>query len=151
VLRVVVSSTAFALVLHALVPLAPPRMLPGFVDTMAVYGPNAYASEQVAAVANQHAAMPSVHFMWAAIVAYGVVLVGRTRWRWVALAHPAVTLFAIVATANHYWLDAAVGAALVAAAVVAIDALDVDHWRLPWRQAPAPAGVAADPARAATR
>ena len=32
----------------------------------------------------------------------------RSRWRFLAIAHPAVTLLAIVATANHYWLDAAV-------------------------------------------
>src|SRR5689334_12281574 len=40
----IVGSTALALALHALYPLAPPRMLPGFVDTMARFGPNAYAS-----------------------------------------------------------------------------------------------------------
>lgn len=121
--RILIGSTAGALLLHALFPLAPPRMLAGFVDTMAVYGPNAYASEQVSAVANQHAAMPSVHFMWAALVAYGVVVALRSPWRWLAVAHPAVTLIAIVATANHYWLDAAVGAALVVMAVQVCDLL----------------------------
>lgn len=121
--RILIASTAAALLLHALFPLAPPRMLRGFVDTMAVYGPNAYASEQVNAVANQHAAMPSVHFMWAALVTYGIVLAVRSRWRWLAVVHPAVTLLAIVATANHYWLDAAVGAGLVVGAVALCDLL----------------------------
>ena len=52
--------------------------------------------------------------MWAVIVAYGVVTASRARVRWVAIAHPVITFFAIVATANHYWLDAAVGGGLVA-------------------------------------
>lgn len=121
--RILIASTGAALVLHAVFPLAPPRMLRGFVDTMAVYGPNAYASEQVNAVANQHAAMPSVHFMWAVLVAYGVVLALCSRWRWLAVAHPVVTLVAIVATANHYWLDAAVGGGLVVGAVALCDLL----------------------------
>ena len=112
--RLLVASTAIALVIHTLFPLAPPRMLPGFVDTMARYGPNAYASAQVRALANQHAAMPSVHFMWASIVAYGVIVASRSRFRWLAIAHPIITFLAIVATANHFWLDAAVGGSLVA-------------------------------------
>jgi hypothetical protein len=109
----IVGSTALALVLHAVYPLAPPRMLPGFVDTMARFGPNAYASSAVASLANQHAAMPSVHFMWAVIVAYGVVRAARTPYRWIAVAHPVLTLLAIVATANHYLLDAVVGGVLL--------------------------------------
>lgn len=112
--RLLVASTAIALLIHTLFPLAPPRMLPGFVDTMARYGPNAYASPRVRALANQHAAMPSVHFMWAVIVAYGVVVASKARLRWVAIAHPVITFVAILATANHYWLDAAVGGGLVA-------------------------------------
>lgn len=111
--RLIVGSTALALVMHAVFPLAPPRMLSGFVDTMAVYGPNAYASSAVASTANQHAAMPSVHFMWAAIVAYGIIRCTQSRSHWLAIAHPAITLLAIVATANHFVLDAVVGAGLV--------------------------------------
>jgi hypothetical protein len=112
--RLLVASTAIALLIHTVFPLAPPRMLPGFVDTMARYGPNAYASAQVRALANQHAAMPSVHFMWAVIVAYGVIVASSSRFRWIAIVHPFITFVAIVATANHFWLDAAVGGGLVA-------------------------------------
>jgi hypothetical protein len=45
---------------HFFVPMAPPRMLPGFVDAGADFGPNPYAivgSES----ANQFAAGPSMH------------------------------------------------------------------------------------------
>jgi hypothetical protein len=42
--RLIITLTAFAMVLHTAMPLAPPRMLSslGFVDTMAVFGPSAY-------------------------------------------------------------------------------------------------------------
>ena len=107
--------TLAALVIHVIVPLAPPRMLPGFVDTLDVYGPQIYPSDTTQSVANQFAAMPSLHFGWAVLVAAGVIAVARSRWRLLVLAHPVITLLAIVATANHYWLDAAVALLLVGA------------------------------------
>jgi hypothetical protein len=110
------SVTAVALVIHLAYPLAPPRMLGGYVDTIAVYGPAIYEQSGVASVANQYAAMPSLHFGWAVLVAYGVVRALRTRWRWLIVVHPVVTLAAIVLTANHYWLDAVVALGLIVAA-----------------------------------
>ena len=112
--RVAVGSTAIALVIHVLYPLAPPRMLPGFVDTMAVWGPNSYGSRGLGPVANQFAAMPSVHFAWAVLIAYGIVRLSTGRYRWLAVAHPVLTLVAIVLTANHYWLDAVVAGVILA-------------------------------------
>jgi hypothetical protein len=109
--------TGLGLVMHALYPLAPPRMLPGFTDTIARYGPAIYERSDVASVANQYAAMPSMHFGWAALVAYGVIRAGHGRWRWIVVAHPIATLLAITATANHYWLDAAVAGLLIAIGV----------------------------------
>lgn len=111
--------TLAGLAIHVVFPLAPPRMLGqhGFVDTLHVYGPNIYPRDVTESAANQLAAMPSLHFAWALIVAAGVISIERTRRSLAVLAHPAVTLVAIVATANHYWLDAIVGGVLVAAAV----------------------------------
>jgi hypothetical protein len=108
-----VTVTSAALLIHLAFPLAPPRMLPGYVDTIARYGPAIYEKSGVASVANQYAAMPSLHFGWAVLVAYGVVLALRSRWRWLAVLHPAITLVAIVLTANHYWLDAIVALELI--------------------------------------
>jgi hypothetical protein len=51
------------------------------------------------------------------LVAYGVVQALHSRWRWLIVVHPAMTLAAIVITANHYWLDAIVAAFLIAAAM----------------------------------
>ena len=113
------SVTLAGLVVHVLFPLAPPRMLgdEGFVDTLHVYGPSIYSKDVTNSAANQLAAMPSLHFAWAVIVAAGVISMRRSRWSWLIVLHPIVTLLAIVATANHYWADAAVGGILVAAAI----------------------------------
>jgi hypothetical protein len=68
-------------------------------------------------MANQFAAMPSLHFGWAVLVAYGVARTLDTRWRWLMVLHPAITLAAIVITANHYWLDAVAALVLIGAAM----------------------------------
>lgn len=85
----------------------------GYVDTVAVHGGWAsFGSDQMAQVSNQFAAMPSMHIGWSMWCA--LVLVPMTRHRWaraVAIGYPVVTLFGIIVTGNHYWLDAAGGAA----------------------------------------
>ena len=65
--RALVALTASALALHLLVPLAPPRMLPGlgFVDTAALVGPAVYGEPGPGSIADQYAAMPSLHLAWA--------------------------------------------------------------------------------------
>ena len=115
--RVLVATTLLSLPVHLLFPLAPPRMLSqlGFVDTISRFGPRIYDDPDVAGVVNQIAAMPSLHFGWALIVGWAIVRTLRHRLRWVAAAHPVITLCAIVLTANHWWLDAAVAAVMVVA------------------------------------
>ncbi|WP_344890534.1 phosphatase PAP2 family protein [Actinomadura meridiana] len=120
--RVLVALTAAALALHLLVPLAPPRMLPttGLIDTAARFGPAVYGSPQSDTIANQYAAMPSLHIGWASVIALGLVVASRTRWRWLWLLHPIVTTAVVVATANHYWLDGVVVLALLSVIVVSL-------------------------------
>jgi hypothetical protein len=93
-------------------PVAPPRLLPrlGIVDTGAVIGPSDYASG--APGIDQLSAMPSMHVAWALVVAGAVVWASRRWYRWLTLAYPALTVFAVVATGNHYWADAVVAAGL---------------------------------------
>jgi PAP2 superfamily len=101
------------------IPVAPPRMLAGdgMVDTAVRYGQSVYGS--VAGFnADQLSAMPSVHVGWALLVALVVIEVSRSRWRWAALAYPAVTLLAVVVTANHFWLDGIAAAVLLALALL---------------------------------
>ncbi|HEY0948908.1 phosphatase PAP2 family protein [Nocardioides sp.] len=112
--NLLILQTGAALVIHLVFPLAPPRMFPtwGFVDTMTIYGPSPYDGAS-GAMANQFAAMPSLHVGWAVLIAYVVV---RTGPRWlgvVASAHAVVTTLVVVVTANHWWLDAFVGVVLL--------------------------------------
>ncbi|GAA2228778.1 phosphatase PAP2 family protein [Streptomyces indiaensis] len=120
--RVLAAVTAAALVLHLLFPLAPPRMLAatGLVDTARVYGPSVYGDPATDSLSNQFAAMPSLHFGWALMVAVGLIVATRSRRRWLWLAHPLLTLLVIVGTANHYWLDALVAAALLGLALAVL-------------------------------
>ncbi|MEU7009927.1 phosphatase PAP2 family protein [Streptomyces sp. NPDC046332] len=121
--RVLALLTAAALALHLLMPLAPPRMLDatGLVDTARVYGPSVYgATPATDSMANQFAAMPSLHFGWALMVAIGLIVATRARWRWLWLLHPALTLLVIVGTANHYWFDALAAAALLGVALAVV-------------------------------
>jgi hypothetical protein len=109
--NVMVVITMIGLTVHLLMPLAPPRMFPdlGFVDTARVFGPASYgAGSPYKGFANQFAAMPSLHFGWALVIAWAVLIATKSRWRYLVLAHPVITLAAIVLTANHYWLDAVV-------------------------------------------
>jgi len=117
--RLITSLTALALVVHVLMPLAPPRMLDslGFLDTMAAFGPSAYGDSTTETMANQFAAMPSLHVGWALLVAVVVVQTLRSPWRWAVALHPFITVVVVVATANHYWIDAIAAAVLLGFAI----------------------------------
>ncbi|MFF5690200.1 MULTISPECIES: phosphatase PAP2 family protein [Streptomyces albidoflavus group] len=143
--RVLAVLTGAALVLHLLVPLAPPRMLEaaGLVDTGQVYGPTVYgAAPEADPLANQFAAMPSLHFGWALMVAVGLIVATRSRWRYLWLLHPALTLLVVVGTANHYWLDALAAAGLLAAALACVRLAETAPSRghHPLAHAPLPGG-----------
>jgi hypothetical protein len=115
----VVLFTAGALLIQ-LIPVAPPRLLPGdgMIDTALHYGQSVYGPN-TGIDADQLSAMPSVHVGWALLVAVAVVTTARSRWRWLALAYPALTALAVTVTANHFWLDGIVAAALLALVLIA--------------------------------
>jgi hypothetical protein len=122
--NVMVVLSASALVLHVLYPLAPPRMFPGagFVDTGRLIGPSPYSNGTLRGLANQYAAMPSLHFGWALLLAWAVFRAtdhaGRwRRLRWLIVAHPVATGLVVILTANHYWLDLFVAGVLFVGAV----------------------------------
>jgi len=112
--RTIVSVTALALIGHILFPLAPPRMMAGFVDTGLHFGQSVYGPDRSGGVANQFAAMPSLHVGWAALIAVSMTLIIRSKWRWLWLAHPIITFAVVVVTANHYWMDGIVALLLLA-------------------------------------
>ncbi|MFC1405828.1 MULTISPECIES: phosphatase PAP2 family protein [Streptacidiphilus] len=90
-----------------LVPVAPPRLLPGggMVDTALVYGQSVYGTTVAGLQADSYSAMPSVHVAWCVMVAVAVVRISPSRWRWLIVAHPVITVAVVVVTANHFWLD----------------------------------------------
>ena len=63
-----------------------------------------------ARISNQYAAMPSLHIGWSTWCALAMWQLTRKRWaRVLIVLYPVVTLFCIVVTANHYWIDAVGG------------------------------------------
>ena len=129
--RALVLLTCAAMAVHLLYPLAPPRLHPrlGMVDTGQLFGVSVYSGSPHTGIANQFAAMPSLHVAWAVLVAVGIIVSSRTSWSWLSVAHPAVTLLVVVVTANHYWLDALIGIALL------VGALWISRRALPAEQA----------------
>lgn len=109
----VAALTGACLVLHWF-PVAPPRMYPalGFVDVARTFGESVYGPVGQG-ISNQVSALPSLHAGWALIVAVGVIVASPSRWRWVIIAHPVLTMVVIAATANHWWLDSAAAAAVL--------------------------------------
>jgi hypothetical protein len=114
----VVLFTGFSLLVQ-MIPVAPPRLMAGdgMVDTAVRYGQSVYGSDG-GFKPDQLSAMPSVHIGWALLVGVAIVAVSRSRWRWLALGYPALTTLAVVVTANHFWLDGAAAAVLLALALL---------------------------------
>jgi hypothetical protein len=113
------ATTAIALVVHGFFPTAPPRLAdvglvhPGF---------------GLAGLSNPVAAVPSLHAGWALGVGIGVVRYARPLALRIAGAlYPAAVVFTIVATGNHFFLDALAGMAVLGAGFAAASLLE---WRL---------------------
>ncbi|MEN3316220.1 MAG: hypothetical protein V7605_2454 [Acidimicrobiaceae bacterium] len=104
-----------------LVPVAPPRMLDGlgFVDTGLLYHQSVYDALG-RSLAYQLSAMPSVHVGWAVMIAFFVIGASDSRWRWLVLVDPVLTVWAVVATGNHFWLDGIVAVALIPVTILAL-------------------------------
>ncbi len=111
-------TTALGLVSFALFPVLPPRLLPagfGFVDTLDHFGGVwNFSHGALAKASDQYAAMPSLHTAWSTWCALAVKPVIRPRWgRWLVALYPVATVFGIVVTGNHYFVDAIAGVVAV--------------------------------------
>jgi hypothetical protein len=117
-----VGFTAMALLVQ-IVPVAPPRLIAiPMVDTAMAYHQSVYAALP-SNLADVYAAMPSIHVGWSVLIGVAVLRCSHSRWRWLALLHPLLTVWAVVVTANHYWLDGAV------AVVLLVLAGSLESWR----------------------
>jgi hypothetical protein len=108
--RTTLALTTLACLLVQLIPVAPPRMLPGFTDTAMLYGQSVYST---GVAADQLSAMPSVHVAWAVLIGFYVVRISPSKWRWIGPVHSVLTIFIVAATANHWWLDGIVAITLL--------------------------------------
>ncbi|WP_406511991.1 phosphatase PAP2 family protein [Streptomyces sp. NBC_00161] len=110
---VLFATTGVALVGYYFFPLAPPRLMNGqsFVDTVLVHHTwGSMASGNLKHMSNQYAAMPSMHIGWSLWCGLTIFAVASAPWaRILGLLYPTATLVVIVATANHFWLDAVGG------------------------------------------
>jgi hypothetical protein len=113
---------ALALVGYAAYPTAPPRLMPeeGFTDTIALFTGVAQDDQTVSVLVNQYAAVPSMHIAFSLMIAVpGMTLTRNLAARAAWTAYPLLVLFVIVVTGNHFWLDAAAGAAVACLAAIA--------------------------------
>ncbi len=116
-------ASGLALVGFLLYPTAPPRLAGvGIADT--VSGAHIDLNRGlVSALYNPYAAVPSMHIGYALLVAVALLRHGRRLLvRAVGALYPPFVLLVIVATGNHFFLDAAAGA-LVAGLAAALAAL----------------------------
>ena len=112
-------ATLLALVGFWLYPLAPPRLLPGLGIIDTVHGVQNFSKPDygtLTALTNQYAAMPSLHFGWSLWCGVVIAIIAPKWWmKALGLLHPFFTVSAIVATGNHWVLDAVGGAVVVGA------------------------------------
>jgi PAP2 superfamily len=136
---------AIALVGYTVFPTAPPRFFPewGFIDSVSdLTGMHvSHASASMTALFNPYAAVPSMHVAFALMIGWPLASLSRTPvarvlWR----LYPLLIAFVIVATANHFVLDALLGA--LTAGVSAVGARRLARMRpAAWRFGPVTAGA----------
>ena len=125
-------STGVGLIGYLLLPTAPPRMVngSGFRDTLADtshwgwWGGEGSVPRGLGALTNQFAAMPSLHVGWAVWCGVLIAVYASRPWvRALGVAYPIVTTLVVMATGNHYLLDAIAGGVTMAAGALLAAAL----------------------------
>jgi membrane-associated phospholipid phosphatase len=106
---------AIALVGYTVFPTAPPRFMPewGFIDTVSDFTPVnvSHTSASMSSLFNPYAAVPSMHVAFALMIGSSLALLVRRRAvRVLWLLYPLLMTFVIVVTANHFIVDALLGA-----------------------------------------
>jgi hypothetical protein len=118
-------SGGMALFFYYRYPVAPPRYLPewGFTDTLEEFANLSYQAQSMQPFVNPFAAVPSLHVGWSVLLAVVLFMVS-SHWliRTGAVAVLAAQTVAVVATANHYLFDAAVGT------IICLGALLIALW-----------------------
>jgi hypothetical protein len=102
-------------------PAAPPRFsVRGMTDILVTRDILGAAHPHGAtSLVNLYAAMPSLHVAWAAWCALAVITASRGWWRHLAWFYPAATTLVVLASANHFLLDAVGGIAVAGLGMLA--------------------------------
>ena len=126
------AASVLAVAGYALFPTAPPRLAGvGIADTVSAATSVDLDSSLVSGLYNPYAAVPSMHIGFSLLAGAAIVrLARRPLWRLAGALYPVLVLFVIVATGNHFFVDAAAGAAV--AAVAAALASSVSRTRERW-------------------
>ena len=111
-----------AVVGYVAFPTAPPRFFPewGFFDSVSSFAGVDPDSGTVSALFNPYAAIPSMHVAFALMIGWSLARVVRHRTaRALWVVYPGLVVFVIVATANHFLMDAVLGAVVAGLSAVA--------------------------------
>jgi hypothetical protein len=137
---VLLVATVLGLVGFSLLPVAPPRLLPGFIDTMAKeahygwWGKDASAPRGFGGDTNEYAALPSLHVGWA--LWSGWLLIRHASRRFVRVLgalYPLVISIVVIGTANHYLVDVFAGFVVLGLAWLFVRLVASLQWS-PWRR-----------------
>jgi len=121
------------LLVFATFPVAPPRMLEGFHDTVAGLG-GSHAVAHPSGLTNEYAAVPSFHVGWTALASTAVAAqLRRRRTRALALVPALLMAVAVVATGNHFVVDGLIGATLTLGTWTALRTTRTAHAARPTR------------------
>lgn len=117
-LLAIISTTMAAVTISALWPVAPPRFAltgaPYFMRDLTGIPPSERMLEHAAGF-NPFASLPSVHVLWALLTALGLWYAAPGRAARVATClFPLATISSVVITGNHYLIDCAASALLIA-------------------------------------
>ncbi len=115
-------------------PAAPPRFLTdlGFTDTLDRYASINTYSDGLKQLTNPYAAIPSIHTCYSLITALTCFFLVKHRpLRYIWLFYPPLIIFSIVATGNHFWLDAIMGALTASVALTTAWVIERYHPTLP--------------------
>ncbi len=122
--NVLLLAIGVAAILFIVIPTAPPRLVTelGIEDTIGMIGHDVGSFRGIAY--NPYAAMPSMHIGWTLLISIGLFrAVAHRALRGLVALHPVLMLLAVVATGNHFLLDALVGAGIAVGALATVRVL----------------------------
>ncbi|MEX0781166.1 MAG: phosphatase PAP2 family protein [Dehalococcoidia bacterium] len=120
-------SAALAVLVIALYPTAPPRLLAeaGIIDTVVANG-------RTHNFTNEFAAVPSLHVGWMALAGYVLARSLGGRYRVVIATVPGVAMaLTVMATGNHFWIDGVIGVVVALAPALLLTSVHFPRFSLP--------------------